>query len=183
MVQVIAADESANVASDASRPRTAGMSRCDDEIVVSRRRTTPMSTPNVASTAATRPCSPRGVPIPDQMTHDEPEIEATRMNQEALQDVGVAAQMGAPHPARVVEMRKRAFDPFAALAHQAAAASSPHPATIAIHRRPGLGILRPITSPPVRLGHVGPDTHGVQVASIGTLGTGAGRCAATHPVP
>ena len=134
-----------------------------------------MSTPNVARTAATRPCSPRGVPIesdrdeathqdesqehPDQMTHDE----ATRMNQEALQDVGVAAQMGAPHPARVVEMRKRAFDPFAALAHQAAAASSPHPATIAIHRRPGLGILRPITSPPVRLGHVGPDTHGVQV--------------------
>ncbi len=62
-----------------------------------------------------------------------------------------------------LEMRKRAFDPFAALAHQAAAASSPHPATIAIHRRPGLGILRPITSPPVRLGHVGPDTHGVQV--------------------
>ena len=54
----------ANVASDASRPRTAGMSRCDDEIVVSRRRTTPMSTPNVARTAATRPCSPRGVPIP-----------------------------------------------------------------------------------------------------------------------
>ena len=97
------------------------------------------------------------------MTHDEPEIEATRMNQEALQDVRVAAQMGAPHPARVVEMRKRAFDPFAALAHQAAAASSPHPATIARHRRPGLGILRPITSPPVRLGHVGPDTPGVQV--------------------
>ena len=93
------------------------------------------------------------------MTHDEPEIEATRMNQEALQDVGVAAQMGAPHPARVVEMRKRAFDPFAALAHQAAAASSPHPATVAIHRRLGLGILRPITSPPVRLGHVGPDVN------------------------
>ena len=33
-------------------------------LVVSRRRTTPMSTPNVARTAATRPCSPRGVPIP-----------------------------------------------------------------------------------------------------------------------
>ena len=38
------------------------------------------------------------------MTHDEPEIEATRMNQEALQDVRVAAQMGAPHPARVVAL-------------------------------------------------------------------------------
>ena len=38
-------------------------------------------------------------------------------------------------PPRVVEMRKRAFDPFAALAHQAAAASSPHPATIAFRTR------------------------------------------------
>ena len=75
----------------------------------------------------------------------------------------MAAQMREPHPARVVEMRKRAFDPFAALAHQAAAAAAPHPATIARHRRLGLGSLRPITSPPVRLGHVGPDAHGVQV--------------------
>ena len=122
-----------------------------------------MSTPNVRKNSGHAALQPARRADPDQMTHDEPEIEATRMNQEALQDVGVAAQMGAPHPARVVEMRKRAFDPFAALAHQAAAASSPHPATIAIHRRPGLGILRPITSPPVRLGHVGPDTHGVQV--------------------
>ena len=100
--------------------------------MVSRRRTT-LSTPNVARTAARAACRIR--------THDEPEIEATRMNQEA-QHVRVAAQMGARIP-------PVSSDPFAALAHQAAAASSPHPATIAIHRRPGLGILRPITSPPV----------------------------------
>ena len=71
--------------------------------------TTPMSTPNGKNSghAALQPARRAD---PDQMTHDEPEIEATRMNQEALQDVRVAAQMGAPHPARVVEMRKRAFE-------------------------------------------------------------------------
>ena len=105
-----------------------------DEIVVSRRRTTPMSTPN-AQEQPTRPCSLARRADPDQMTHDESEIEATRHESgRRFDDVGVAAQMGAPHPARVVEMRKRVFDPFAALAHQAAAASSPHPATIAIRR-------------------------------------------------
>ena len=122
-----------------------------------------MCTDNVGTNRGHAALQPARRADPDQMTHDEPEIEATRMNQEALQDVRVAAQMRAPHPARVVEMRKRAFDPFAALAHQAAAAAAPHPATIAIHRRLGLGSLRPITSPPVRLGHVGPDAHGVQV--------------------
>src|SRR6266480_2121380 len=60
----------------------------------------------------------------DQLTHHEPEIEATRMNQQSLQDVRVAAQMGAAHAARVVEMREGAFDLLAALAHQSASAWS-----------------------------------------------------------
>jgi hypothetical protein len=34
----------------------------------------------------------------DQVAHDEPEIEAARMNQQALEDIGVAAQMRAAHP-------------------------------------------------------------------------------------
>ena len=70
----------------------------------------------------------------DQVTHDEPEIEATRVNQEALQDIPVTAQMRS-HTPGVIEMRERAFDPLAALAHQVPAASSPNPATIAIHQR------------------------------------------------
>jgi len=47
-----------------------------------------MSTNKIAITAATRPCSPRGVPIP--IRHDEPEIEAASMNQETLQDIRVS---------------------------------------------------------------------------------------------
>ena len=36
-------------------------------------------------TAAARPWSPRGVPMPVRVTHDEAEIEAAGMNQESLQ--------------------------------------------------------------------------------------------------
>jgi hypothetical protein len=66
----------------------------------------------------------------DQVAHDEPEIEAPRMNQQALEDIGVAAQMRATHPTGVVEMREGAFDPLAPLTHQAPAARSTDPSTI-----------------------------------------------------
>ena len=85
------------------------------------------------------------------------------MNQETLQNVGVATQMRAPHATRVIDVREGAFDPFAALAHQAASAWPPYPTAIAIYGRLGPGRVRPIPSPPVRLGHVRPDAHGVQV--------------------
>ena len=42
---------------------------------------------------AAEPCDP------DQLTRDEAEIESSRMNQQAFQDVRVAAQMGAAHAA------------------------------------------------------------------------------------
>ena len=99
----------------------------------------------------------------DQVTHDEPEIEATRMNQQTLQDVRVAAQMRAAHPARVVEMREGAFDALAALAHQSASASSANPSSIAIHWRLRFRFLRPVASAPIRLGHIRPDADGVEV--------------------
>ena len=97
------------------------------------------------------------------MTHDKAEIEATRMNQQALQDVRVAAQMGTAHPTRVVEMREGAFDPLAALAHQSASAWSANPPAIAIHWRLRVGRVRPVASTPVGLRHVGPNADRVEV--------------------
>ena len=65
MAEVLIPSELTNsVVGDVNRLRIAVMCRRDDEIAVSRRRMTPMSTYNVTMTAATRPCSPRGVPIP-----------------------------------------------------------------------------------------------------------------------
>src|ERR1700685_1619421 len=77
----------------------------------------------------------------NQVAHDEPEIEAARMNQQALEDIGVAAQMRAAHPTGVVEMREGAFDSLAPLTHQAPAARSTKPPPIGIHQGPGWGLL------------------------------------------
>src|ERR1700693_150612 len=69
-------------------------------------------------------------PDANQVTHHEPEIEGACMNQYALQDVRVTAQMGAAHAAGVIEMGEGPFDPLAALAHQAAAPSAANPPAI-----------------------------------------------------
>ena len=50
----------------------------------------------------------------DQVAHDEPEIEAARMNQDALQDVGVPTQMRAAQRAGFIQMGVRALKIFAA---------------------------------------------------------------------
>ena len=71
----------------------------------------------------------------DQVAHDEPKIEAARMNQQTLEDIGVAAQMRAAHPTGVVEMCEGAFDPLASLTHQAPAARATKPPPIGIHTR------------------------------------------------
>lgn len=64
-MEVAAADElTGDVVSDVSQARMALQGRGDAEIAAIRRRTAPMSTNTVAITAATRPCSPRGVPTP-----------------------------------------------------------------------------------------------------------------------
>src|ERR1700682_3033823 len=72
-------------------------------------------------------------------------------------------QMGATHAAGLVEMRERALDPLAALPHQSAAASSPHPTSIAIHGRLRRRLLRPVAATPVRLRYIGTDAHGFEV--------------------
>ena len=50
----------------------------------------------------------------DQLPEQHAEIEAREVNQEALQDIAMSAQMRAPHPAGLVGMRKRSLDPLAA---------------------------------------------------------------------
>jgi hypothetical protein len=97
------------------------------------------------------------------LTHDEPEIEATRLNQQAFQDVGVTAQMRAAHAAGVVEMREGALDLLAALAHQSPSAWAANPPAIGIHRRLGGRLLRPVASPPIGFRHIGANAHGVEV--------------------
>src|SRR5271155_3927905 len=99
----------------------------------------------------------------NQVAQDEPKIEAAGMNQQALEDIGVAAQMRAAHPTGVVEMCEGAFDPLASLTHQAPAARATNPPPIGIHQGPGGGLLCPIAATTVRLRQVGPEAYGRQL--------------------
>src|SRR3990170_3778622 len=84
--------------------------------------------------------------------HQQAEIEPAGMDQQPLEDTRVTAQMRAAHAVCVIEMGERAFDPVAALAHQAAAAAAANPSAIAIHRRLRLRRLGPVAAPAVGTG-------------------------------
>src|SRR5258705_13128333 len=85
------------------------------------------------------------------------------MDQQPLEDVGVTAQVSAAHAPGVIEVCERAFDQFAAPPHQTPSAYSTNPATIPIHRRLGLGRLRPVASTPVWLCDVRAEADGGEV--------------------
>ena len=85
------------------------------------------------------------------------------MNQQALEDIGVATQMRAAHSTGVIEMREGAFDPLTPLTHQAPAARATNPPPIGIHQGLGLRLLRPITATTVRLRHVRTEPYGRQL--------------------
>src|SRR5712691_10353963 len=71
--------------------------------------------------------------------------------------------MRPPHATGVVEMGERAFDPLAALSHQSTPACPANASTIAIDGSLCLRLVRPVTSPAIRLGDVGANAHGVKV--------------------
>ena len=116
------------------------MMGCHAEIVTSQWQVAPMSKENVATMVARRSCSPRGVPLPIRRRITSPEIEAARMNQQALEDIGVAAQMRrASHRCR--RDVRRSVDLLASLTHQTLAARATKPPPIGIHQGLGCGLL------------------------------------------
>jgi hypothetical protein len=64
--------------------------------------------------------------------HQQAEIAGARLHQHAFQDVGMAAQMHAPHASRPIEMRKRSLEPFASLPQQPSTACAANPSAVAI---------------------------------------------------
>ena len=66
------------------------------------------------------------------------------------------AQVGAAHPARVVDVRERPLDVLAASPHQPCPARAAHAPTIAVHRRLRLRRLRPVPATAIGLRDVGP---------------------------
>ena len=88
-------------------------------------------------------CEPQGVnegagaaleaarrPDAEQLPHEQPEIQAADLQEQALEDVAVSAQVHAAHPSGCVEMRMGTFEAFTAptlamIKRRAAAADLP----------------------------------------------------------
>jgi hypothetical protein len=87
------------------------------------------------------PLQPSRCADADQLSHQQPEIEASGVNQQPLPNVGVAAEVHATHPTGLVEMGKRPFQSLTPESQQAQAPRAADAPTIAAHGVAGLRIL------------------------------------------
>ena len=53
-------------------------------------------------------------PDPEHQPHQQPQVEPAHVDQQPLQDVGVASQVGAPHAAGLVQVSEGPLQQFAA---------------------------------------------------------------------
>src|SRR5258705_11473546 len=74
----------------------------------------------------------------------------------------MTAQVDASHPSGFVHMRKRSFEEFSPLAHQAFAARAANPPAVSIHRVAWLRIFLPVASPTIGLPDVAAHPHRFQ---------------------
>src|SRR6187200_1829999 len=88
--------------------------------------------------------------------HQESEIEAANVHEQALQDVRVPSQMRASHPTGFVEMRIWALQSLASAPLQPPSARATNPSTIGIDGVAGGGLLLPVPPSAIGLGDVGP---------------------------
>lgn len=95
-----------------------------------------------------RPCRPR-LTDAHQLPHQQPEIEAGRVDQQSLENVRMSAEVHAAHSTGLVEMREGPFQALAAEPQQPLAARAANATTIAIDRLARVGILLPVPSPTI----------------------------------
>jgi len=117
--------------------------------------------------SAHRRCAPALEPSwrahADQLTYEQPEIEAADVDQQPLANVSVATQEHATHAAGVVEMREGTFETFTAEAQEALAAFAADAAPVAIDGGARLGILLPIPATPIGFRDVTANAHGFEI--------------------
>ena len=71
----------------------------------------------------------------------------------------MTAQIHAAHPSRFVEMRKRTFEQFPALAQQALATRTANPPPITVHGMARLGVILPLARSAIGLRDVAAQPH------------------------
>ena len=88
--------------------------------------------------------------------HEEAQVEPADVDEQPLQDVGVAPQVGATHPAGLVEMRVRPFQVLAAVALQSPAPRTPDAPPVRVDRVARQRVFRPLPPAAIRLRDVRP---------------------------
>ena len=89
-----------------------------------------------------------------EASHEQAQIQAAGVYQEALADVGVPSQMHAAQPPGLVEMRVGSLEPLPALAQQPPSAGPPNPPPVGIHGVADGELASPASAATVRLGHI-----------------------------
>ena len=80
----------------------------------------------------------------DQLPHEQAEIEAARVNQQSLADVGVTAEVDATEATGFIEMGEGPLEALAAESQQAQPPRTANPPTITVHRVACGGVLFPV---------------------------------------
>ena len=106
------------------------------------------------------------MPTPKTCRMSSPRFKRAGMQQHALEDVVVTAQMDPPHPTGLVQMRKRPLQPFAALPQQPFAARASNAPTVTIDRVPRLRVLLPATPAAIGLGDVTSHAHRFEIHQL-----------------
>ena len=111
-------------------------------------------------------------PDAEQLPHEQPEIQAADLQEQALEDVAVSAQVHAAHPSGCVEMRLGTFEAFTAPTQQPITACAANPSPVGIHRVTGDVLPAPVAPAPVGLRHVAADRQRGVIFSNGVPGAG-----------
>jgi len=99
----------------------------------------------------------------EERAHQEPEIEAPDVDEEAFQDVRVAPQVRPAHPAGLIEMGVRPLQAFAAASLQPTAAGPAYPPAVRIDRVARRRLAAPVTRPAIWFRDVCPQVECRQI--------------------
>jgi len=95
-----------------------------------------------------------------QHAHPQAQIAGRHMHEQPFENVAVPAQVGPPHPARVIEVSIGSLQQFAPSPHQLLPALARNATPIGIHRV-ALGVLiDPVLPTAIRFTDVGPQSQG-----------------------
>jgi hypothetical protein len=93
---------------------------------------------------------------PEATTHDQPKVEASNMDQQTLQDVGMLPQVCPSQTSGLVTMGEAALDQLSSLTHKALASTTLNSPPVGVDRLLRSRFAAPVTAATLRLRNIRP---------------------------